>query len=125
MLAVNSRKYRIPVKSKDVEGNTVWRLYPNNESNHDYITAYTFNYTWVDHLFHGKFRATFNYEGDHVKPSPRTLRVYGANALNDVVLKLATNTNYDSDIDWNSIFEDDSLASKQLEELMSQPPSSW
>lgn len=102
MLAINSGKYQTPVRMKDADGETVWKLVPVSGMELDYMVAYTFNYTWTD----GEWRATFHYEGGSVKPSPRTLRVYGAEVLRDVVLALATHEADDYDIDFTILFAD-------------------
>lgn len=102
MLAINSSKFSVPVRMKSADGDTVWKLISDIGIGLDYMVAYTFNYTWT----YGEWRATFHYEGGSVKPSPRTLRVYGAEVLEDVVLALATNQDECFDFDFTILYSD-------------------
>lgn len=85
MLSVSSLNYYVPVKADNVQGSVGWLLYRKDS---DEITfARQFNYTVVD----GTRRATFSYDGKSVKPSPRTLRIFGAQRTGDCVSYLSRN----------------------------------
>jgi hypothetical protein len=85
MLSVSSLNYYVPVKANNVQGSVGWLLYRKDS---DEITfARQFNYTVVD----GTRRATFSYDGKSVKPSPRTLRIFGAQRTGDCVSYLSQN----------------------------------
>jgi len=88
VLAVNSDKYCLPVRIKDEDGEVTWKLYSDADlSDCGYLVAAFFNYTCVS----SGTKATFKYSGGSVKPSARTLRIYGAEVLQSVVRDLATN----------------------------------
>jgi hypothetical protein len=76
----------------DEEGIVTWRLDPEPNGGWDpgYLVAYAFNYTCVSN----DTKATFKYCGGSVKPSARTLRIYGAEVLQSVVRDLATNKDF-------------------------------
>lgn len=87
MLAINSYQYCTPIRFKSEEdGQINWKIYYYKESN--YIVASHFVFTFVE----GPFKASFTYSNASVKPTPRTLRVYGASALKDFVSKLSCNS---------------------------------
>lgn len=85
MLSVSSLNYYIPVKTNNVHNGIGWLLYRRNSDEITY--AKQFNYTVVD----GTRKATFSYDGKSVKPSPRTLRIFGAQRTGDCVSYLSQN----------------------------------
>jgi len=90
MLAINSNQYCVPTREENPETGLSWRMYDNKGAN--YLVSCNFTYTFVE----GPFKASFTYNLASVKPTPRTLRVYGASALKDFVSKLSSNTNPDA-----------------------------
>lgn len=91
MLAVDSQMYNVPVRTRNG-----WCLVSKGESR-DVIHVDRFRWTLAngDKLTtsHGdeiEGRATFEYNSTSVKPSPRTLRVFGAEKLRGVISYLAS-----------------------------------
>jgi hypothetical protein len=96
MWAINSARHLPPIKCDDAEGWLIeeWKV---NDDGDIEIVATThridaFNYTFKN-ASTGE-RLTFVYDGASVKPMYRTLRKYGAEALQPIVARLA-NLNYD------------------------------
>lgn len=85
MLSVSSLNYYVPVRADDVQRGIGWLLYRKDSNEITYATQ--FNYTVVE----GARRATFSYDGKSVKPSPRTLRIFGAQRTGDCVSYLSQN----------------------------------
>lgn len=88
MLAISSDRYKVPRRAVDNEHQVQWMIEPINGSRNGVLIAYQFTYTFVE----GPFKASFTYDRTSVKPSPRTLRVYGADALKDFVSRLSVNS---------------------------------
>lgn len=84
MLSVSNSLYELPSYDASVDK---WLL-QSRKSPDECLIARTFNYT----LFDGDGKYTFIYDGKSVKPTPRTLRVYGADHLQPIVSKLARKT---------------------------------
>lgn len=99
MLAVNSKRYRIPQRIRDGDG-VAWILKPTGQDFGEVTRVERFTYTY---LYNGQ-RASFVYDGASVKPSPRTLRVFGAEKTGSVVKFLASNTEQDADYNWFDLF---------------------
>jgi len=90
MWAINSARHLPPVKSPSGNG---WIVAERKTDDHGglKIIAQTsrldpFNYTFK---LHDGERLTFVYDGASVKPMYRTLRKYGAEALQPIVARLA------------------------------------
>jgi hypothetical protein len=92
MLSVSSSKYFVPVRHKLPNGQMTWALV-RHEAN-DMMIATSFNYTFkVLKTRQGDSdRATLVYDGTSVKPTPRTLRVYGTDWCQKIVSIMSTNT---------------------------------
>lgn len=91
MLAVDSQMYNVPVRTS-----SGWCLVSKGESR-DVIHVDRFRWTLAkgDKLTTSRGdeiegRATFEYNSTSVKPSPRTLRVFGAEKLRGVISYLAS-----------------------------------
>jgi hypothetical protein len=91
MLAVDSQMYNVPVRTS-----SGWCLVSKGESQ-DVIHVDRFRWTLAegDKLTTSRGdeiegRATFEYNSTSVKPSPRTLRVFGAEKLRGVISYLAS-----------------------------------
>lgn len=100
MWAITSERYTAPVKDVlDPETKEqLWRIYGyrEDENYNIVLTDYTvrrepFVYTIQDRQ--SGERASFIYDGSSVKPAPRTLRLYGAEALRPLIAKLSKLTN--------------------------------
>jgi hypothetical protein len=91
MLAVDSRMYKVPERI-----GTGWRLESLGDSK-DVILVDRFKWTLVEgHRLETSWgdeiegRATFEYDCNSVKPSVRTLRVYGADYLRPIISYLSS-----------------------------------
>lgn len=95
MLAVSFNKYELPLKVIDSDNLTVsWSLTRRNSTANDRIEATKFAYTFdlLDEEANIDDRFTAIYDGDSVKPAPRTLRVFGADSCSRVVSLLSSMT---------------------------------
>lgn len=92
MLSVSAQDYFVPVKVVE-KGIMYWTF--SRQSSEEVIAAKRFNYT----IFRddgGKM--TFTYDENSVKPSPRTLRIYGPTGdVGKVVSALSRNTEHSLD----------------------------
>lgn len=82
MLSVSNSLYELPSYDASIGK---WLL-QSRKSVDECLVARTFNYT----IINGDSKYTFIYDGKSVKPTPRTLRVYGADYLQPKVSKLAS-----------------------------------
>lgn len=95
MWAIDSRRYSIPAQVKTQDSDTIqWQLVVADECEDNKFRAREkvlrkdpFVYTAVN-TENGE-RMSFMYDGSSVKPAMRTLRKYGAKALQPVVAFLA------------------------------------
>jgi hypothetical protein len=85
MLSVSSLNYFLPVRTINSDNEVRWWL--NRIDSDDAVYAKSFNYTVID----GDEKATFVFNGSSVKPSPRTLRIYGAERTGSYVSILSRN----------------------------------
>jgi hypothetical protein len=85
MLSVTSDNYQLPIGFRE-DGQVKWKLYRFNSD--EVIVATQFNYTVASIDGDPSKRMTFTYCGPSIKPSPRTLRVFGAQFLSEMVSKL-------------------------------------
>lgn len=116
MLSVSGKEYCIPMKTCDEWDEVCWRLYrrPTHSAiASEYVVAKSFNFTlWLKLDTPGNTyeitvrdcrvlrpytleRATFIYDGESVKPTGRTLRIFGSERLEPVVKWLAFNRELD------------------------------
>lgn len=87
MLAVSNREYYIPRKVNE-DG---WAI---RHRNGDVTLSKQFTYTVISEDFYGKGepeRLSFIYNGRSVKPSPRTLRIFGSKYCSWWTAELANN----------------------------------
>lgn len=93
MLSVSSRDYYAPVFIRHDDGKPVgWRLARHTDETcvQEVTNVHHFNYTIPVVRNNTSDRMTFEYtEGGGIKPSPRTLRVFGNEDLRLVISKLA------------------------------------
>jgi hypothetical protein len=87
MLSISAKDYYLPVRYSD-GGVVRWALYRRKTDEVTYASQ--FNYT-VQLSEDSSDRITFIYNGSSVKPTPRTLRLNGAERLAPVVSMLAKN----------------------------------
>lgn len=114
MLSVSNSLYEQP--SFDASADK-WLL-QSRMSPDECLIARTFNYTIID----GDSKYTFIFDGKSVKPTPRTLRVYGADYLQPLVSKLARKTVRkvvsDSNVDLNGLAQQGDPDLRSLDEIL-------
>lgn len=84
MLSLDSRRYQIPRRV-----DSGWEVEAENETR---IIRQPFNYTLYSLKFRGvhyEGKYTFIYDGNSVRPTYRTLRVYGAEQLQPIISALS------------------------------------
>jgi len=84
MLSVSAMDYYVPVQISQ-DNMVSWRL--DRRGSDEFTSATKFNYT----AFFENDKATFIYDGPSVKPSPRTLRVFGSEWTSKAVSILSRN----------------------------------
>jgi hypothetical protein len=95
MLAINSLKYMIPYKSQDSEH--YWSVDRRNVA--ETLQTNTFNYTLLiptrakrddGVVCSARVKFTFVYDGPSVRPSGKTLRIFGSDITSEFVSWLST-----------------------------------
>lgn len=106
MLSVDSKTYAMPCLDLET---MMW--YINRLDNDETIVSSTFHYTtWNDD---GE-RLTFKYNGKSVSPTPRTLRLFGAENLKSIISELASARPAPIEEEVPAKLEDSALAAKLL-----------
>lgn len=93
MLSVSNWDYQIPAKvNASTPSETSWLM--KNRKGSDKVLASQFNYTihLVNAADDSEGRLTFTYDGVSVKPTSRTLRIYGSECISRIVSVLCSIT---------------------------------
>lgn len=112
MLIASSKVYKCPIKQVYPDGRVAWLIGYKGSSRLDMITAEAFKYTIIRD--ESDDRLTFEFDGDHIKPAMRTLRVYGSQRCADFI-KVFMNEPYEAEKKWALLF-----AKIRTEELLAR-----
>lgn len=112
MWAIDSETYTLPIQDGSGSGDQMkWKIYevvPGEEESHGTIVGEIIRKEFVYTMIHRATREkmSFIYSGDSVKPTLKTLKKYGAEALQPVVSFLRDNKRhpyYVLDGMWNKL----------------------
>jgi hypothetical protein len=87
MLAISSDKFKTPYKQGNEEG---WMVESVDDTESRFIkTAFTYTIIGFNPMNGERYHYGFIYEGNSVKPNPRTLRKLGAASTSEIVRQLS------------------------------------